>query len=214
MVVFFSLQVFLCHRKEQLKSPLPDNLTQAPGIKEIKGNIVIFDNAEEAKVDALIFCTGYRFVFPFLTPECHLEIIDERVSPLYKHIVHTEYPSLSFMGLCKIVCPFPQFHCQVLFVLAALTGQMTLPSKVDMDKDTEKDYQWRLAQGMPHRHAHTMGTLQWGYNDMLAELAGFEPIPRVVRKLYDHVHAYRVTQLQTYKQINYALGGPDGFVEV
>ena len=59
-----------------------------------------------------------------------------------------------------------------------------------------------------------MGKLQWAYNDDLAELAGFECIPRVVQKLYDFVHEYRVQELPYYKKREFRLVDGNEFVEV
>ena len=195
-------------------SQLPDNISQKPSIREVKESSVVFENGEELPVDSLLLCTGYKFVFPFLTAECHVDIQGERVTPLYKHLIHTEYPTLSLLGLPKVICPFPLFDCQVRFVLAALDGSMKLPSREEMDKETKDDYEGRLSQGMPHRYAHHMGSLQWGYNDDLAKTSNFKPIPDVVRKLYDGVHEQRTTKLTTYKLLNYELLGPETFRQV
>ena len=188
-------------------------MRQTVGMSEVQPYSIVLDNGQTVQdVDVLIFCTGYKYTFPFLAKQCHPSIVEERV-PLYKHIVHPKYPTLAFIGVPKIVCPFPQFDCQARFILAGWMGTRPFPSQEDMEKDIERDYQWRLSQGMPARHAHHMGVLQWDYNDELAKLGGFEPIPRAVQKLYDHVHEWRVTQLQTYKQCRFELTGPDSFIE-
>lgn len=52
--------------------------------------------------DIILYCTGYRYHFPFLD---HLEELtvdedDNYVSPLYKHVFPPKYaPGLSFVGL-------------------------------------------------------------------------------------------------------------------
>jgi hypothetical protein len=61
---------------------------------------------------------GYKFDFPFLTPECKVRIEGRRVMPLYKHLIHTELPTICFVGLPFKVLPFPLFHFQVIdFIL-------------------------------------------------------------------------------------------------
>ena len=141
----------------------------------------------------------------------HVFVVDERVSPLYKHLIHTQLPSLSFIGIPKKVTPFPMFDCQVRFVTAALDGTMPLPSREEMENDMQQDYEWRLSVGMPHRYAHEMAELQWRYNLELANLAGFSPVPQSVQSLCDYVHATRVKELQVYKKRNYALVGGHSF---
>lgn len=64
--------------------------------------------------DVLMFCTGYSFSFPFLdAPQLGLEVQDHLVSPLYRFLLPPAFPSLFFIGICKIICPFPNFDCQV-----------------------------------------------------------------------------------------------------
>ena len=57
--------------------------------------------------------SGYEFVFPFLSAECGVSVVDRQVRPLYKHIIHTEYQRMAFIGLPTVVLPFPLFHKQV-----------------------------------------------------------------------------------------------------
>ena len=199
------LQVYLCHNQAPLRSPLPPNLQQKPGIRSINGSTVTLNNDEEITADCLLLCTGYHFSFPFLTDSCRLRIQEERVTPLYKHLIHTEFPTLSIIGICKTICPFPQFHVQVLLVLAVLDGSHRLPPKEAMDADTEADFEKRLSEGLPRRHAHTMGTRQWAYNDEIAHMAGCQLIQKAVKNLYDAVHETRVVNLVGYKQKNFEL---------
>ena len=35
------------------------------------------------------------------------------MSPLYRFLCPPAFPSLFFIGICKIICPFPNFDCQV-----------------------------------------------------------------------------------------------------
>lgn len=160
-----------------------------------------------------MFCTGYKYVFPFLAPSCHPHIEDERV-PLYKHIVHPSYPTLSFMGIPKTICPFPAFDRQIRFIIAGLTEAKPFPSKEDMEADIEADFQGRLSRGMPPRYAHHLGSLQWDYFNDLANLGGFEPLPLFIEKLYDSVHNERHNSLQTYKCHRFKITGPDSFLAV
>ena len=204
-------QVILSHNKPRLVTPFPQNVSQQTGIERLTKDSVVFLNGEEEKIDTLMLCTGYRYKFPFLSKSCDIHIEDERVTPLYKHIIHTKFPTLSFIGICKVVCPFPQFDQQVQLVLASLDGTLKLPNQDDMDRDIQEDYKRRLAEGLPHRYAHTMGTRQWEYNDSLAKIGHYEPIPRAIQVLYDYVHETRVNDLPNYKKRLYELTEDDSF---
>ncbi|XP_041375778.1 flavin-containing monooxygenase FMO GS-OX-like 2 [Gigantopelta aegis] len=208
-------KVYLSHNQDTLMSQFPENVEVKAGIKCLKENSVVFlGGEEEEEIDSLILCTGYRFVFPFLSEDCKLDITDERVTLLYKHMIHTQFPSLSFIGVCKLICPFPFFHMQVQLALAVLDGSVELPSKEDMDKDIEADFRKRLEQGLPWRHAHHMKEKQWGYIDELAAIVKCDPIPKSVSDLYNHVFLVRSSNFLNYKKKNYVLTGPETFEEV
>ncbi|KAI0233547.1 Flavin-containing monooxygenase FMO GS-OX5 [Lamellibrachia satsuma] len=208
----FAKQVYLSHRKEPKKSPLPTNIRQTTVVASLKPHSAVLTTGEEVPIDAFIPCTGYEYTFPFLAPSCHIKVDDSRVMPLYKHLLHTEYTSLAFIGLCSTVLPFPQFECQVRFTLAAWDGSMKLPTLAEMDADTEHDYQAKLASGEPHRYAHKLASRQWEYNDMLASLAGFPPLSDILRQIYNSVHAAKAVNLLGYKRMKVERTGPDTYI--
>ena len=210
----FSSQVVISHEKNPIESQLPANVTQERGVKAMTRDSVIYKDGTEEKADVLMLCTGYRYSFPYLSDECAVKIKDERITPLYKHIIHTKYPTMSFIGMCKIICPFPQFDTQVRFVMSTLDGSQVLPSTGEMDLDTTDDFTRRLSEGLPTRYAHFMGPKQWGYNDTLAKLAGFDPIPRAIQNLYDEVHRTRVKDLPNYKNKHYRITGEETYEEI
>lgn len=56
---------------------------------------------------------GYEFTFPFLSPECGIRVVNNRVVPLYKHTLHRDRPSMALIGIPYCVVPFVVFHYQV-----------------------------------------------------------------------------------------------------
>ncbi len=49
-------------------------------------NSVVLEDGEEIRVDAVIFCTGYNFEFPFIHESVRLDVTDNTVAPLYKQV--------------------------------------------------------------------------------------------------------------------------------
>lgn len=88
---------------------------------------------------------------------------------------------------------------------------MKLPSQEAMKADIEKDYQDRLNMGFPNRYAHHMSSKQWQYNDELAAMAKFKPLPPVLEKIYNFVHDLRVQNLPAYKKLNLELINDEEF---
>ncbi|XP_069757926.1 uncharacterized protein [Narcine bancroftii] len=207
-------QVVLIYKNSFISSALPPNCQFVKGINRFSQTGVICNDGTEHPADVFIFCTGYNYSFPFLANEVGLNVQDHRVTPLYKHIVHTTFPTLFFIGLCKTVCPFPLFHCQVLFALATLDGTYKLPSKVNMDAATEHDYQFCLENGISHRHFHKLDSLQWNYNDELTYLAKTDPLPPVVKDLYEANKEIRKQDLCNYKRFNFKIVSHDTWKKV
>jgi len=75
----------------------------------------ILKNGERLEADTLIVCTGFRFAFPFLSDGCRPELLHDSqvVDGLYLHLIHSAFPTLSFIGILKRVCSFPVFDRQV-----------------------------------------------------------------------------------------------------
>lgn len=204
-------EVSISHNLQEPLMYVPSNVKQVPGIKSASSEGFTFLDGSTAKADALIYCTGYKFDFPFLTPECKVEIQGRRVMPLYKHLIHTELPSICFVGLPFKVLPFPLFHFQIQYFMRTLDGSVTLPSKEEMDEETERDFQKRLAMDMPPSYAHSMGSLQWDYFAELADCLGLKRLPPVVRMVYDYVADRRKEDVMHYKTESYTLLGHGNF---
>ncbi|XP_046356593.2 flavin-containing monooxygenase FMO GS-OX4-like [Haliotis rufescens] len=205
-------KVFLSHNKDKLTTVLPANVIEVQGIKSFNSHSVVFLDGLEQPVDSVIFCTGYENSYPFLTDNCHVNLQSgSRVTPLYKHLIHTEFPSLAFVGLCKMVSPFQIFHLQTLVVLAVLEGKLTLPSKEEMDQDTEKDFREHLASGLPVHDAHSLDDRQWSYNDKLAKLANCQRLPRVIEKIWKKYQATYHENTLTYRNMNFTRTSDESF---
>ena len=115
------------------------NLHILPGISSIQEDgEVLFTNGAKHRIDAILWCTGYLYDFPFLTKDyvpsqpvkkadsngdpnnarsllCPVEVEHDRcVRPLYQQLFAIKDPSLVFMGLPFRVVPFPLFYYQGL----------------------------------------------------------------------------------------------------
>jgi len=189
--------VYLAHNNPPLTARLPDNVVQVAGVAECpKPGVLLLRDGSRVECGGVILATGYHYTFPFLAPECGVEVQDRVVGPLYKHLISTRHPTLAFVGLPVQICPFPQFDLQVRFFVRSLVGEVELPSREAMDKDTQEEARYRReVLGLPDRYFHKMGTLQWEYNRSLATLGGLEHLPRATEELYMQVNRGHTIQL-------------------
>lgn len=125
--------------------------------------------------DAIIYCTGYRYSFPFLEQHpstAHLSG-QQHVPGLYQHMfVPALGHSLSFVGLPWKVVPFPQFELQAKYIGRLLSGRAELPPEPEMEAAVAAHYKWLQEVGRPLRYSHMMDELQWPYDEWLARAAG------------------------------------------
>lgn len=199
-------KVYLSHNlPEPVDSKLPRNVEQRAGIQEIQGNQFFFRDGSSAIVDSFIYCTGYKFTYPFMSPKVEVCTDDNHVEPIYKHLVHMDYTNLFFMGLPGLVIPFPMFHIQAQYLLGVLEGRIKLPSPEQMRKEYEAEKKALLDQGIPLRHIIKLKDRQWAYYDEIAEAAKIPSFPPVVRKIFDHVSDMRDLDFTTYKNHQYRI---------
>ncbi|KAI1798769.1 FAD/NAD(P)-binding domain-containing protein [Daldinia bambusicola] len=80
----------------------------------------------ETDVDAILFCTGYLFTFPFL-PSIPLVTNGRKVHGLAKHFLHIGHPTLAFPGLPIKVIPFPLAQSQGAVLARLWSNTLPLP---------------------------------------------------------------------------------------
>ena len=100
--------------------PLPENIIQVAGVVSTESNTLILKDGSRIQAEVFIYCTGYEYAFPFLDETSGLTIEDNRVAPLYKHMVNVQHPSMAFMGLPTVVALFTVSHVQVMRILSML----------------------------------------------------------------------------------------------
>ena len=197
-------QVYLSHRD----SPIPflSKVHQVARVSSVKSDSVVLDDGSEIAVDTILFCTGYTYSFPFLSSECAVQVDRRRVTPLYKHLFHTKYPTLCFVGICEFTPPNLHFHNQILFFLATLDGRVVLPSQEDMDADTRADYERRLEMGMHHQQSHFMfPKLFREYEEDITALAHLPPLPPVLFDIFADTFNRFSADFPNYREVNIAI---------
>jgi dimethylaniline monooxygenase (N-oxide forming) len=108
-------------------------ITPKPNIERIEGRRVLFVDGSAEEIDTIVWCTGYRISFPFLSPEV-LDVKDNRV-PLYRRVVHAGRPGLYFIGLVQpLGAIMPLAEAQAEWIADVLEGAVELPEPEEMRK--------------------------------------------------------------------------------
>ncbi|KAL6906417.1 hypothetical protein ACP4OV_004018 [Aristida adscensionis] len=149
---------------------------------------VLFAEGSAVAADIILYCTGYRYHFPFLDLE-GLHIDDNRVGPLYKHVFPPKYaPNLSFIGLPFKTIIFQSFELESKWVAAVLSGRATLPSEEDMSAAVREDYRRMEEAGRPKRHTHALRPEWVEYMNWLADQVGEPRVEARRCEVYEKAH--------------------------
>uniref|UniRef100_A0A914XW98 Flavin-containing monooxygenase n=1 Tax=Panagrolaimus superbus TaxID=310955 RepID=A0A914XW98_9BILA len=203
-------KVYLCHQNYKItKIQLPKTIEIVAGVTNATENsLILTDGTILLDVEAVIFCTGYRYSYPFFDKS----IIQTRennsyVSSLFAHVAHIQYPdSLFFIGLNHVVVPFILFDYQVGLALALINGKA---KEIGMEKIEGWEAQ-RLKMladdGIEAKRYHVLADKQWDYFQELCKYSGeIYRTPEVIKQIYDEVSEGRKTAVTEYKKHSYRI---------
>lgn len=203
----YSSTVYLSHNQERFTSPLPSNMVQVVGVERLEGTKCFLRDGTCVTIDVFLYCTGYRYSFPFLDESCGVKVDDNYVTPLYKHLINIEHPTMAIIGIPSQIVPFPMFHIQIQYFLSFLKNRFTLPSKAEMLEDAK-------LKTPKKRHAHKMMIKQWEYNDLLADAGGFDRLPSFYKAGYVAWSAQRKANFLRYKYAKFIVSEDGERVEL
>lgn len=164
------------------------------------GSVLLADGTNLTAIDAVLFCTGYQFDFPFL--EKGLVCIDDnRVHPLYRDLIPPRHPTLAFIGLPFKIVPFPLFEMQARWFLRHIAGQKDFPTPETMEDAVAAREQDLLAQGRERRHFHLLGADQFAYVNRLAAECGSAPLPEWFEPMVRKAEEQRKAYPETYRDL-------------
>jgi dimethylaniline monooxygenase (N-oxide forming) len=212
-IVKCALKVFWSHHQTTQRTFEIENFIQKPDVEQLTEKGAEFVDGSIEEIDEIVYCTGYKFTFPFLSVDCGLATDENYVRPLYKHCININQPSLAVIGLHSQVCPFQLFDLQVRFSLTFMTGQKPFPSKDEMIRDTEFDMNERWERGLSKKKAHWLGKIhQEKYFADLASTAQIDPIKPVILKMYNESHQHKSQDFHNYRQYKFTVLDDENFI--
>jgi len=120
-----------------------------PAIDRFGGDRVHFTDGSDERVDAVIYCTGYKISFPFL-PEA-LTGAEDTEPALYRRVVPPAVPGLYFIGLVQpIGATMPLAEIQSHWVADLLEDRAALPPQPVMEREIAR---YRAATASRYAHS-------------------------------------------------------------
>ena len=175
------------------------NVTQCPIPLRFDGaDLVLKGGKRLAGLDAFVFCTGYHYTFDFLEPGL-IDVTDNRVHPLYRHLLPPAQQRLCFIGLPWLVVPFPLFELQSRWFARSLTGASTLPTAEEQTRHVAAREADADTRGALERHYHRLGLNQFEYLEALTREAGLPPPPPEFRALFEAIQRVRGADPITFR---------------
>jgi hypothetical protein len=154
---------------------------------------VQFTDGSIAKVDIIIWCTGYAYDYPFISSfqksaaekRDNLQAIrptvrvlkGRKLSNLYQQIFSISHPTLSFIGLQYSVVPFPLFYLQAKWISSIYSKKSRLPTDVEQNEWLTNFEKGKLLECHDNEDKaieryHYLGDAQWNYCRFLANATG------------------------------------------
>lgn len=156
------------------------NLKRVEDVKRFNANSVELISGDVVEISCVLFCTGYKHSFPFLSVDCGLSLEDRlHVGPLYKEMINVNHPTMAIIGLSQCILTFlrhdlqvydnpsskylnrKEFFCnflKALFCLKYWSGEIEPPTKEKMLEELRIENENRLERGIGSRQCHLMIT--------------------------------------------------------
>nr|CBX26643.1 flavin-dependent monooxygenase (ZvFMOa) [Zonocerus variegatus] len=211
-ISYVAKQVFISRRElKTVEGLFPDNVTEKPLLTSLSEYTAHFSDGTSTDIDDIIYCTGYRFRFPFLSPECGVIVDEKRVHPLYLHVLNINKPTMGFVGVPHDACFSILFDLQAQWFTAVLAGRCTLPDAETMRKEEEEELERQLAAGF---RPHFMYNRQWKYFKQLEDMAGAKPMPLYYMKMFDDLAPGLTKDLQHYRKNKYRIVDNENYEKI
>jgi len=141
-------------------------ITPKANIEHLEGDSVRFADGTTEQIDTIVYCTGYKISFPFLSPE----LLDTRANrvELYRRVVHPDRPGIYFIGLVQpLGAIMPIAERQSEWIADVLEGSVELPAREEMAQVIERE-----DERMRKRYvASTRHTIQVDYRPYMRTIA-------------------------------------------
>jgi len=179
-ISFVSKKPLLC----SVRSPLPQKFGQAkeevPPIAEylVEEKGVRFEDGRiEKDIDAIVYCTGYFYSYPFLKALDPTVTNGRRAVGVYEHVFDIAHPTLAFLALTQKVIPFPIAEIQSAAIAGVWSNRLELPTQEKMQTWEKK----RVEEAGEGTNFHVFGYPKDaeyinGFHDWV-KLSGFKKEP-------------------------------------
>ncbi|KAI5467418.1 hypothetical protein BGZ63DRAFT_344097 [Mariannaea sp. PMI_226] len=110
-------------------------------LPELRG-VRFANDLVESDVDAVIFCTGFHYSYPFLKTLDPPIVVPNgsHAAHLWEHILYAADPTLAFLSVPQRIVPFPISEAQSALIGRIWSGRLAAPSNAEMESWVEDQH--------------------------------------------------------------------------
>ena len=144
---FGAKSITVSYRTKPMGFRWPKGIEEVPLLTHIEDNIVHFKDGSRKKVDIIVFCTGYRHHFPFITDQLRLITSRSQLHPsqLYKGILFQDQPRLIYLGMNNVYFSTTLFDAQAWYARDVILKRIRIPELEERTIDIGK---WQARESL------------------------------------------------------------------
>lgn len=192
----------------------PRNLRLVADLAEVTETGVLLKDGTRHDVDAILYCTGFNYSYPFLTTDSGIVVDDNYVSPLYKQLININHTTMAFIGLHYHLCIQLVMDLQARFCLKFWSTDRQFPSRQEMLQECDRNLKVRLAKGWKKRHGHRIWDMHEEYNNDLATTADVPGIDPVYLKVYFDAMGWLRKDYGGYRAAQYRILDRENYLKI
>ncbi|EEU48821.1 uncharacterized protein NECHADRAFT_103236 [Fusarium vanettenii 77-13-4] len=140
--------IFISEKEKPTVTP-PTKESWAANVPQIveflpsKRGVRFANDQVETDIDAVIFCTGFHYSYPFLKSlEPSIVVPDGGYAAhLWEQILYTADPTLAFLSVPQRVVPFPIAEAQSAVAARIWSGRLSAPTTAEMEAWIESEHE-------------------------------------------------------------------------
>ena len=120
LLKFGATRVIIAYKYRPLGRKWPNGIEERHLAVKFEGNTVYFQDGTDAIVDTVLFCTGYRLEFPFMSEELRLKTeLLFYPENLYKGVlwINGDNNKLMYIGMQYMIVHFITYDCQAIWAV-------------------------------------------------------------------------------------------------
>jgi len=124
--------IVMCYRTNPLPYKWPEGFSTKPLLQSVNGKTCTFVDGSTKDVDAIILCTGYKHIFPFL--EKSLTLVTKNrywIDGCHKGIFWSNNPQMMYIGMQSQAYSFNMFDAQAWYARDVILGKIALGSAAE-----------------------------------------------------------------------------------